>query len=74
MFSVCHATIYIFTHIRGLVADLQKRGVKIELCDATAKAHNYGNEDLLPNIEINTDAMSRTIQLVQEGFVKISES
>jgi intracellular sulfur oxidation DsrE/DsrF family protein len=59
---------------KGLVADLQKRGVRIELCGATAKVHNYGNEDLLPNIKINTDAMSRTIQLVQDGFVKISES
>jgi hypothetical protein len=48
--------------------------VKIELCGATAKAHNYGNEDLLPKVKINTDAMSRTIQLVEEGFVKISES
>ena len=59
---------------KGLLADLMKRGVKVELCGATAKAHNYGNEDLLPDIKINTDAMSRTIQLVQEGFVKISES
>jgi intracellular sulfur oxidation DsrE/DsrF family protein len=59
---------------KGLVVDLIKRGVKVELCGATAKAHNYGNEDLLPNIKINTDAISRTIQLVQEGFVKISES
>ena len=59
---------------KGLVADLIKRRVKVELCGATAKAHNCGNEDLLPNIKINTDAMSRTIQLVQEGFVKTSES
>lgn len=59
---------------KGLLTDLMNRGVKVELCGATAKAHNYGNEDLLPNIKINTDAMSRTIQLVQEGFVKISES
>ena len=59
---------------KGMVADLIKRGVKVELCGATAKAHNYGNEDLLPNIKINRDAMARTTQLVQEGFVKISES
>jgi intracellular sulfur oxidation DsrE/DsrF family protein len=59
---------------KGLVADLIRQGVNIELCGATAKAHNYGNEDLLPDIKINTDAMSRTIQLVQEGFVKISEA
>jgi intracellular sulfur oxidation DsrE/DsrF family protein len=56
-----------------LIADLQKRGVRVELCGATAKVHGWGNEDLLPDIKINTDAMARTIQLVQQGFVKITE-
>jgi intracellular sulfur oxidation DsrE/DsrF family protein len=59
---------------RDLVADLMKRGVRVELCGATAKAHHWGNADLTPGIKINTDAMARTTQLVQEGFVKISES
>ena len=59
---------------KKLVADLIKRGVKVELCGATAKVHGWGNADLLPDIKINTDAMSRTTQLVQKGFVKISES
>jgi intracellular sulfur oxidation DsrE/DsrF family protein len=58
---------------KGLVADLMKRGVKIELCGATAKVHQWGNEDLLPSIQVNTDAMARTTQLVQQGFVKITE-
>src|SRR5229473_946223 len=58
---------------RELVADLMKRGVQIELCGATAKAHKWGNADLLPLVKVNTDAMSRTTQLVQEGFVKITE-
>ena len=58
---------------KGLVADLMKRGVKVELCGATAKVHHWGNADLLPNIKVNTDAMARTTQLVQEGFVKITE-
>ena len=58
---------------KGLVADLMKRGVQIELCGATAKVHNWGNADLLPGVKINTDAMARTTQLVQEGFVKITE-
>ena len=58
---------------KGLVADLMKRGVQIELCGATAKAHKWGNSDLLPGIKVNTDAMARTTQLVQEGFVKITE-
>jgi intracellular sulfur oxidation DsrE/DsrF family protein len=59
---------------KGLLADLMKRGVRVELCGATAKAHHWGNADLLPGIKINTDAMARTTQLVQQGFVKITES
>lgn len=59
---------------KELVAALQKRGVRVELCGATARFHHYGNADLLPNIKINTDAMARLTQLVQEGFVQITES
>jgi intracellular sulfur oxidation DsrE/DsrF family protein len=58
---------------KNLISDLQKRGVKIELCGATAKAPGWGNEDLLPDIKINTDAVARSTQLVQQGFVKITE-
>ena len=59
---------------KKLVTDLMDRGVRVELCGATAKVHGWGNSDLIPGIKINTDAMARTTQLVQEGFVKISES
>lgn len=59
---------------KQLVKDLMSRGVKVELCGATAKAHHYGNQDLIPGILVNTDAMARTTELVQQGFVKISES
>ena len=52
---------------------LQKRVVGVELCGATAKAHGWGNKDLLPDIKVNTDAMARTTQLVQQRFVKITE-
>ena len=58
---------------RELVSDLMKRGVKIELCGATAKVHNWAKEDLLPGVTVNTDAMARTTQLVQQDFVKITE-
>ena len=58
---------------RDLVQDLMRRGVQIELCGATAKAHGWGNADLLPGVKVNTDAMARTTQLVQAGFVKITE-
>ena len=58
---------------KDLVADLMKRGVQIELCGATARVHGWGNADLLPGVRVNTDAMARTTQLVQQGFVKITE-
>ncbi len=58
---------------KDLVTDLVKRGVKVELCGATARANGWGNADLLPDIKVNRDAMARTIELVQRGFVKISE-
>jgi len=59
---------------KKLITDLMDRGVQVELCGATAKVHGWGNEDVIPGIKINTDAMARLTQLVQEGFVKISES
>ena len=58
---------------KELISELQKRGLQVELCGATAKVHNWGNADLLPGIKVNTDAMARTTQLVQQGFVKITE-
>ena len=58
---------------KGLVAGLIRRGVRVELCGATAKAHGWVNVDLLPDIKVNTDAMARTTQLVQQGFVKMTE-
>ena len=58
---------------KDLVTGLMNRGVRIELCGATARVHGWGNADLLPFIKVNTDAMARTTQLVQEGFVKITE-
>ena len=59
---------------KDMIADLVKKGVGIELCGATAKVNGWGNADLLPNVKINTDAMARTIELVQQGFVKITEA
>jgi intracellular sulfur oxidation DsrE/DsrF family protein len=55
------------------VTDVMKRGVRVELCGATAKVHRWGNADLLPGIRVNTDAMARTTELVQKGYVKITE-
>ena len=58
---------------KQLLAELMQRGVEVELCGATATVHKWGNEDLLPRIKVNTDAMARVSQLVKEGFVQITE-
>lgn len=56
-----------------VVADLMKQGLNVELFGATARVNGWGTADLLPGVRINLDAMARTIQLVQQGFVKITE-
>lgn len=56
--------------IEGLIA----RGAQIELCGATARAMGWGNADLIPGIKVNRNAMARLTQLVQQGFVKISDT
>ena len=58
---------------KQLLAELMKRGVEVELCGATATVHKWGNEDLLPGVKVNTNAMARMSQLGQEGFVQITE-
>jgi intracellular sulfur oxidation DsrE/DsrF family protein len=58
---------------KALVLGIMKQGVKVELCGATARVHGWTNSSLLPGITVNTDAMARTTQLVQMGFVKITE-
>jgi intracellular sulfur oxidation DsrE/DsrF family protein len=56
---------------KGLMDELAKQGVQLELCGATAKANHWGNADLLPEIKVNVDAMVRVTQLEQEGFTLI---
>ena len=58
---------------KELIAGLIRSGVQVELCGATAQANGWGNADLLPDVKVNRNAMARTIQLVQQGFVKITE-
>jgi len=56
--------------IEGLIAE----GAQVELCGATARAMGWGNADLIPGIKVNRNAMARLTQLVQQGFVKITEA
>jgi len=56
---------------KGLIAELLKQGVQVEECAVSMKSHNWVNEDLLPDVKVNTGAVGRLIQLVQEGYVQI---
>ncbi len=54
-----------------LIAGLLGSGVQIEECAVSMKNHQWGNEDLLPGIKVNSGAVGRLVQLVQKGFVQI---
>lgn len=56
---------------KGVLADLLKQGVHLEECAVSMKAHQWGNDDLLPGVKVNAGAVGRIIQLVQEGYVQI---
>lgn len=59
---------------KQVIADLLAKGAHIELCGATARAMGWGNADLIAGVKVNRNAMARLTQLVQRGFVKISEA
>lgn len=59
---------------KPVVAELIRNGVRVELCGATAAANGWGNADLIPRVKVNRNAMARLTQLVQQGYVKISEA
>ncbi len=56
---------------KGAIAGLLKQGVQLEECAVSMKAHGWGNKDLLPGIKVNSGAVGRIVQLVQEGYVQI---
>ena len=56
---------------KELIAELIKQGVQIEECAVSMKGHAWGNENLLPGVKVNSGAVSRLIQLIQEGYVQI---
>lgn len=53
------------------IADMIGRGVQIEECAETMRAHKWTNEDLLPQVKVNSGAVGRLVQLTQQGFVQI---
>jgi uncharacterized protein len=51
-----------------LVAALQARGVSVEICANTLKAHGWTREDLLPGVRIVPAALARVTDLQLQGW------
>jgi intracellular sulfur oxidation DsrE/DsrF family protein len=45
--------------------------LQIEECAISMKNNGWGNPDLLPGVKVNSGAVGRLIQLVQEGYIQI---
>jgi intracellular sulfur oxidation DsrE/DsrF family protein len=56
---------------KALIAGLLKQGVQVEECAVSMGAHNWVNEDLLPGVKVNTGAVIRLVQLMQEGYAQL---
>ncbi len=56
---------------KEIIAGLLGSHIQIEECAVSMKNHQWGNDDLLPGIKVNSGATGRIIQLVQKGFVQI---
>jgi hypothetical protein len=56
---------------KELLQGLMQKGVQLELCGATAKANHWTNDNLLPGVKVNVNAMVRLTQLEQRGYTMI---
>ena len=56
---------------KELIVELLRQGVQIEECAVSMKNHQWGNEDLLPGVKVNSGATGRIVQLSQAGYVQI---
>lgn len=53
------------------IAHLQKQGVDIEECAYSMGVHHWGNDNLLPGVQVTTGAVGRIVELTQQGYVQI---
>ncbi len=56
---------------RKLVADLVAEGVEVEECAVSMRGNGWTNEDLRPGVKVNSGAVGRIIQLVQQGYAQV---
>ncbi len=59
-----------FGQERSLLA-ADAKGGKAE-CAVSMNNHKWGNDDLLPGVKVNSGAVGRLIQWIQEGYVGLS--
>lgn len=57
---------------RGQIEALFHKGVDIEECGVTMRAHHWGNKQLLPNVKVNGGAVARIIWLEQHGYIEVN--
>lgn len=53
------------------IKSLQKQGVDIEECAYSMGVHHWGNDNLLPGVQVTTGAVGRIVELTQKGYVQI---
>ncbi len=56
---------------KQILAELAAGGVELEECAATMRDHGWTNDDLLPGVKVDGGAISRLIQLTQQGYVQL---
>jgi intracellular sulfur oxidation DsrE/DsrF family protein len=56
---------------KEMIATLVKENVQVEVCAVAMKMHHWTNADLLPDVKVNSGAIGRIVQLVQQGYVPI---
>ncbi|HYG33225.1 MAG TPA: DsrE family protein [Clostridia bacterium] len=56
---------------KTVLLELLNQGVQVEECGYSMKVNRWTNDDLLPGVKVNTGAIGRTIDLVQQGYVHL---
>ena len=56
---------------KKLIADLVAEGVQVEECAVSMRGNGWTNDDLLPDVKVNTGAVGRLVQLAQQGYAQI---
>lgn len=56
---------------KTMIAELQKAGVRFEICVKAMSEQNIRRQDLLPGVLVNAGANLRMVALMQQGFVRL---